>query len=91
MSCPDKICSTVKELEWMYKPRTTKGCAEWLAKIRADADRSAGTYHTDISRWTCSCLAYLISQFLTCKHIVCHVNQHLHNKPLIDLEFFAKI
>jgi hypothetical protein len=91
MSRPDEIRSTAKELEWMYKPRKTKGRAEWLAEIRADADRPAGTYHTDISRWTCSCPAYLISRFLTCKHIVRQVNRRLDDKPLTDLEFFAKL
>lgn len=75
----------------MYKPRKTKGRAERLAEIRAGADRPAGTYHTNILRWTCSCPAYLISRFLTCKHIVHQVNQRLNNKPLTDLEFFAKL
>ena len=42
-------------------------------------------------RWTCSCPAYLISWFLTCKHIICQINQHLDNKPLTDLEFLAKL
>ena len=45
MSHPDEIRLTAKELEWMYKPRKTKGCAERLAEIRAGADRPAGTYH----------------------------------------------
>ena len=91
MSCPDKIHSTEKELEWTYKPRKTKGHAEQLAEIRADADRPAGTYHTNILWWTCSCPAYLTSRFLTCKHIVCQVNDHLNDKPLTNLEFFAKL
>jgi hypothetical protein len=91
MSLPDEICLTAKELEWLYKPKKTKGRAERLAEIRADADRPAGTYHTDILRWTCSCPAYLLSRFLTCKHVVRQVNQRLDNKPLTDLEFFAKL
>jgi SWIM zinc finger len=90
MSRLDEICLTVKELEWLYKPKK-KGCAEWLAEIQADADRPAGTYHTNIMQWTCSCPVYLISRFLTCKHIVRQVNQCLGNKPLTNLEFFAKL
>jgi hypothetical protein len=91
MSRPDEIRLMAKELEWLYKPKKTKGRAERLVQIQADADRPAGTYHTDIMRWTCSCPAYLISRFLTCKHIVRQINQRLDNKPLTDLEFFAKL
>jgi hypothetical protein len=91
MSHPDKIRLTAKELEWLYKPKKTKGRTERLVEIQADADRPAGTYHTDIMWWTCSCPAYLISRFLACKHIVHQINQHLDNKPLTNLEFFAKL
>nr|CCA28209.1 hypothetical protein ACLA_058020 [Albugo laibachii Nc14] len=28
-------------------------------------------YHTNPSKWTCSCQAFLLSRFLLCKHILC--------------------
>lgn len=41
-----------------------------LAQITADLTREAGTYFTSLEAWTCSCGAYLLSRFLTCKHLV---------------------
>jgi hypothetical protein len=48
MSHPDEIRLMAKELEWLDKPKETKGRTEWLVQIQADADMPAGTYHTDI-------------------------------------------
>ena len=91
MSRPDDIRNVARELEWLYKPVKTKGRAERLAQIRAEVDRPAGSYQTDIKRWTCSCPAYLISRFLTCKHIVRLVNEHIRLDPKSNLEFFAAL
>jgi hypothetical protein len=50
-----------KELEWLQKPKKTKGHTERLAQIEEEKNRPNGTYITDVNRWTCSCPSYLIS------------------------------
>lgn len=67
-----------------------KAREERLAQIAADLQRMAGTYHTSIETWTCSCPAYLISRFLTCKHLVREAEKKIGSKEN-DLGFFRNL
>jgi hypothetical protein len=80
-----------KELEWLRKPKKTKGRAERLTQIEEEKNRPKGMYITDINRWTCSCPSYLISRFLLCKHLVRAANRILKDKPLDCLDFFSTL
>jgi hypothetical protein len=80
-----------KELHWRKLPAKTKGRTERLAQIEEEKDRPHGKYLTEINRWTCSCPAYLISRFLTCKHLIREANKILDDAPLTSMEFFAKL
>lgn len=67
----DEARRTAKEAAITGKQKKTKAWREQqLAWIREDLEREAGTYHTSIEDWTCSCPSYLISRFLLCKHLV---------------------
>jgi len=77
MSKPDEQRNIEQQLTVLKSAKKSKGCAEKLAELEADAERPSGTYHTDIDRWTCSCPSYLISQFLLCKHIAHTVNARI--------------
>lgn len=45
--------------------------AEWRTLLRKDVDPEFRLiYHTDPYKWTCSCMPFLNSRFLLCKHIV---------------------
>ncbi|KAG6818224.1 hypothetical protein H0H93_006687 [Arthromyces matolae] len=91
MSKPDELRKIERELKWLKADVKTPGRAERLAEIEEDNGRKAGTYHTSIAHWTCSCPAYLISRFLLCKHLVRMGNKILSNKPLQDLRFFLDL
>jgi hypothetical protein len=89
MSKPDEQRNIEQQLTVLKSAKKSKGCAEKLAELEADAERPSGTYHTDIDRWTCSCPSYLISQFLLCKHIAHTVNARIPGfNPRDDLGFF---
>ncbi|RDB28084.1 hypothetical protein Hypma_001561 [Hypsizygus marmoreus] len=77
MSCSDEHHLTKKELK--------------LAKIEEKKTRLHEKYKTNIEHWTCSCPAYLISQFLLSKHLIRDANKILKDKPLTDLAFFKKL
>ena len=80
-----------KELEWLRKPKKTKGRTERLTQIEEEKNRPGGKYVTDINRWTCSCPSYLISRFLLCKHLVRAANTILDDKPFDSLDFFFNL
>jgi len=88
MSRPDEYRLVEKQLDWLKKPKKTKGRTERLAELDEEEHRPRGKYLTEIDRWTCSCPAYLISRFLLCKHLVREANKILDNSPLDDLSFF---
>ena len=81
------------ERELQVRKGNLKGKAkvERLQQIMDEGTRESGTYHTSTAKWTCSCPSYLLSRFLLCKHLVRLVNKELHDKPLTDLHFFAKL
>jgi hypothetical protein len=92
MSKPDEQCNIEQQLAVLKSAKKSKGRAEKLAELEADAERPSGTYHTDIGRWTCSCPSYLISQFLLCKHIARTVNARIPGfNPRDDLGFFTSL
>ncbi|KIJ33965.1 hypothetical protein M422DRAFT_783012 [Sphaerobolus stellatus SS14] len=91
MSKPDLQRSLEIGLEWQKKPLKTKGRAERLADIESDRARPRGIYHTDLTRWTCSCPAYLISRFLLCKHLVRKANEQLKLESKTSLKFFKQL
>ena len=74
MSHPNKVRNVDRELQELYKWGKTKGQAERLANICADATRPHGSYVMDVEKWTCSCPSFVISCFLICKHLVQIVN-----------------
>ncbi|KDR83833.1 hypothetical protein GALMADRAFT_110768 [Galerina marginata CBS 339.88] len=80
-----------KELAVLKGNLKGKKKEERLQQIADEEQREHGKYHTDLQRWTCSCPSYLISRFLTCKHLVRLTNDKLHNKPLTRLDFFANL
>ncbi|KAI0994510.1 hypothetical protein K3495_g13671, partial [Podosphaera aphanis] len=51
--------------------------------------QSLQEYHTDPVKWTCACDAFLLSQFLLCKHILCCF-EDLSNPALFFLEVRRK-
>jgi SWIM zinc finger len=91
MSQSDEHRQVEKELRWLKAPAKTKGCTEHLAEIVEEEACPQGTYATNLEHWTCSCPAYLISQFLLCKHLVHEANKMLDDNPLTSLSFFASL
>jgi hypothetical protein len=91
MSRCDTEWSIRRQLEWLKKPKTTKGQAERLAELEEEEHRPQGVYVTSVQQWTCSCPAYLISRFLLCKHLVRIVNTTLPDDPRTNLQFFLNL
>jgi hypothetical protein len=91
MSHCDEHWLVEKQLDWLKKPKKTKGRTEQLAKLDEEEHQLRGKYLTEIDRWTCSCPAYLISRFLLCKHLVRKANKILEDTPLNDLSFFFNL
>lgn len=92
MSKPDEQRNIEKQLMILKSAKKSKGRAEKLAELEADAERPSGAYYTDINTWTCSCPSYLISRFLLCKHIVRTINARLQGfNPKDDLGFFTSL
>ena len=92
MSKSDELCNIKKQLMVLKSGKKSKRRAEKLAELEVDTKRPSGTYHMDVSRWTCSCPSYLISRFLLCKHIVRTVNTCLQGfDPKDDLAFFTSL
>jgi hypothetical protein len=82
---------TAKELEIRCKEKRGPVRDQRLAQIEEEYQRDPGTHHTDISRWVCSCPAFLISRFLLCKHLVREANWLTTNKLKDDLRFFLNL
>jgi hypothetical protein len=91
LSKPDELRHIQKELEWLYKPKNTKGRAERLTLIQENATRKPGKHHTDTRKWVCSCPAYLISRFLLCKHLVRIANERMKYKSHTHIDWFATL
>jgi hypothetical protein len=91
MSKSDEQRRLERELQVCKGDLKGKAKVEPLQQIMNKGTRESGTYHTSIAKWTCSCPSFLLSQFLLCKHTVRLVNKELHDKPLTDLHFFAKL
>jgi hypothetical protein len=91
MSASDEQRLVRKELAIRKGNLTGKAREERLAQIAAEEARDHGTHHTNVEHWTCSCLSYLTSRFLLCKHLVRQVNFTLKDRPLTSLAFFAKL
>ncbi|KAF7978602.1 hypothetical protein HWV62_45332 [Athelia sp. TMB] len=92
MSKSDEQRNVERQLEVLRTSKKMKGRSERLAELEAEATRPNGKYHTDVTRWTCSCPAYLISRFLLCKHLVRTANTHIPNfNPQTNLAFFAAL
>lgn len=91
LSKPDELRNIERELEWLYKPKKTKGRAERLAQIRENAQRQPGTHHTNPDKWVCSCRAFLVSRFLLCKHLVRIANERMGYKPHTHIDWFANL
>ncbi|KAF8151411.1 hypothetical protein B0H34DRAFT_678047 [Crassisporium funariophilum] len=64
---------------------TGKVRKERLAQITAKEVRNHGTHHTNVKHWTCSCLSYLASRFLLCKHLVRQI-PGIHTPELGDMD-----
>lgn len=59
---------------------------EWTVLSQKHVDpASIHRYHTNANAWVCSCLAFLVSRFLVCKHLIfcCH--------PVEGFEFFDDV
>lgn len=67
-----------------------KARTERLAQLAEDEKRQPGTHHTSLEAWTCSCRAYLLSRFLTCKHLVRQAEMKIGSKEN-DLKFFREL
>jgi len=91
MGHSDEYRLTAKELE--VRRTEKKGLArdQHLAQIEGEYQRDPCTHHTDISRWVCSCPAFLISRFLLCKHLVREANRITKNELKNDLRFFLDL
>ncbi|KIM86981.1 hypothetical protein PILCRDRAFT_4225 [Piloderma croceum F 1598] len=93
MSQTDEYRFMKKQLDILKKPFKGKGKerADCLAQLAKEEVHLHGAYQTELQCWTCSCLSYLISQFLLCKHLICAANKKLKNKPLTNLKFFLNL
>ena len=91
MAQSDEHWLVEKELKWLKAPKKTKGHNEQLAKIAKEENHPCEKYLTEIDHWTCSCPAYLISQFLLCKHLVRKADKLLNNQPHHEPVFFANM
>ncbi len=80
---PDELRTMKKELQLLLSKPAAKSAKQkakhdqLLVWLREDSERNAGTYHTSLEQWTCSCPSYLISRFLLCKHLARAANTHL--------------
>ncbi|CAK5267884.1 unnamed protein product [Mycena citricolor] len=77
--------------DWVQNAKNANDREHRLARIAANAGRTAGNYITDLQKWVCSCPAFLYSRFMLCKHLVHYTNEALDNKPLKDLAMFANL
>jgi hypothetical protein len=91
MGHSDEYRLTAKELEVRHKEKRGPARDQRLAQIEKENQSDPGTHHTDLSRWVCSCPAFLISRFLLCKHLVREANRLTKNKLKDDLRFFLNL
>lgn len=75
--------------------RSRRERAQELEWIREDETRAAGSYTTSLTNWTCSCLSYLLSRFLICKHLIRAANVVLginyETGKRLPMTFFYKL
>lgn len=90
MSKSDEEQKVRRELAVRKSGLKGKAREERLAQIAEDLERVAGAYYTSLETWTCSCPAYLISRFLTCKHLVRAAELKIGLKTK-DLVFFRNL
>lgn len=75
-------------------PKSTKAKTDRNTRldwIREAFEQEAGTYHTSVQKWTCSCPSYLLNRFLLCKHLVREVNELSPTGSNLGLRFFKKL
>ena len=78
MSHPDDVRNVDRELQELYKLGKTKGQAEQLANIHADAKWPCRSYVTNVEKWTCSCPTFVISHFVTI-HMDSFLSSHTYS------------
>jgi hypothetical protein len=93
-SRPDELRRMKKELTLLQSvPKGTRQRRERQQQLewaREESRRLAGSYFTSLEQWTCSCPSFLISRFLSCKHLVREANRAL-GTDRHGLDFFKNL